>query len=93
MSFQNAFHVLSKAVIESGTSKTPVNSYLHLILQVDKEVISKRESMLNNHSQLMRKLSNLIDKINDGQSISNSTFLSSTPVLKTKSFSKRKRTK
>ncbi|GBN99335.1 Non-canonical poly(A) RNA polymerase protein Trf4-1 [Araneus ventricosus] len=89
MSFQNAFYTLSKAVTESLATKTPVSSFLHLIVKVDPEALTNREMMLNNHSKLMKKLSKLIDKLDENHSVECAS--TSTPRSTPKSFHKKKK--
>ncbi|CAL1294509.1 unnamed protein product [Larinioides sclopetarius] len=89
MSFQNAFYLLSKAVTESLITKTPVVSFLHLIVKVDPQVITNRELMQSNHPKLMKKLSKLIDKLNEDQPVESAS--TSTPRSTPKNFHKKKK--
>lgn len=67
ISFQNAFHLLSKVVNESAASETSVCSFLHLILQVNPDVMEQRQLLLRNHSKIMKTLYRLIRQ-SQGQS-------------------------
>ncbi|KFM64073.1 PAP-associated domain-containing protein 5, partial [Stegodyphus mimosarum] len=57
MSFQNAFHVLHKAVTDSARRQRSPYSFLQLILKVDDEILREREWRSRSYHSIMSSLS------------------------------------
>ncbi|XP_071038868.1 terminal nucleotidyltransferase 4B isoform X2 [Parasteatoda tepidariorum] len=72
-SFQNAFHTLHRAVIDSMNKNTPAHSYLDLILKVDEEVLINRNWTQENYSFILRSISRYLRDENE---------LDTTPISK-----------